>query len=70
MGTLRREWLSSVNSATRVPLKSHGTSVKAIGYGGLCRTNSVDVKNIAYHEQSDCRFDHAPSPPEKAANRG
>jgi hypothetical protein len=42
-----------------MPLKSYGTSVKAMGYGGLCRTNSVDMKNIAYREQFDCHFDHA-----------
>src|ERR1700739_4946216 len=33
-------------------------SVKAIGYGGLCRSNSVDVQNIAYHEQYACHIDH------------
>lgn len=31
--------------------------VKATRYGGLCRTNSADVKNIAYDEQSDCHSD-------------
>jgi hypothetical protein len=29
-------------------------TVKATGYGWICRTNSADVKNIAYDEQSDC----------------
>jgi hypothetical protein len=31
-------------------------SVKAIGYGGICRTNSADVKTIAHGEQSHCLF--------------
>jgi hypothetical protein len=31
-------------------------TVKAIGYGWIYRTNSADVKNIAYDEQSDCLF--------------
>jgi hypothetical protein len=40
-------------------------SVKATGYGELSRTNSVDVKNIAYHEQSDCHLDHGLPGPER-----
>jgi len=35
------------NSATRLPLKCMEASVKATGYDGTFRTNSVDVKNIA-----------------------
>jgi hypothetical protein len=52
-----------------MPLKSYGTSVKAMGYGGLCRTNSVDMKNIAYREHLIV-ISITLSPPEKAANRG
>jgi hypothetical protein len=44
-------------------------SVKAMGYGELCRTNSADVKNIAYDEQSDCHFDRG-LPGGKIADRG
>lgn len=29
-------------------------AVKAMGYSWICGTNSVDVKNIAYGEQSSC----------------
>jgi hypothetical protein len=31
-------------------------AVKATGYAAIFRTNSVDVKNIAHDEQSDCLF--------------
>jgi hypothetical protein len=31
-------------------------AVKATGYAAIFRTNSADVKNIAYDEQSDCLF--------------
>jgi hypothetical protein len=50
-----------LNSARQLPLSPMEVAVNAIAYGGLCRTNSADVKNIAYDEQSHCHFDWWPA---------